>query len=568
MCLRLSVLIACSLQFVSAENFVIPWAAEQENVYTSILVINNHANVPLDLLITAVQVNGASNTQSLTIDAFGSYRQPDLVELFGLSKGVSLHITTSHDKTSIGILTTSLRGSGTSPAQGDAVPLSMASSTLAFPYMPEGVNGSLSAVVVTNTSSDTSANVTFMLDHNPEKTFSVSVLPTAPYANMISLMFDLDDDLNEGDHLITVTSDGPKLIGANFVFNQEFEPSLANAVATNVDIPNTDPDCFEQLTQLENEIKTDLNSYTADTDFTLLIKSESSRSFLHSTGTSDENKIYKSASTSKWVAAAVILSLVKDGFLSLDDHPQDFLDSWPATGNLSEIKLRHLLTFTSGLVNEPFCLNLPGFDFESCVEEIATLNMEAKTPGEEFYYASTHLQVAGLMAVRASGLPSWQHVFEQFKSETGLFTSSNFDLPSAQNPRLAGGMHWNAAEYFDFLEALYRKRILTTELLDLMLSDQFNGAEVVYSPSLSGINEDWHYGFGAWIECHSSSFDCNEVTRVSSPGAYGAYPFIDFEHQYYGIIARQGVLGTYVKGYELFEFISKKLETWASINCN
>lgn len=326
--------------------------------------------------------------------------------------------------------------------------------------------------------------------------------------------------------------------------------------------------CSKDLTELENEIRTDLNNFNTDTEFTLLVKSDNGKTYTHSTGNSNELMLYRSASTSKLVTATVILSLVKNNILSLEDHPQDYISNWPTTGNLSSIKLKQLLSFTSGLVNEPICINLPGFNFETCVGNIINKNGNSKVPGEEFYYSSDHLQVAGLMAIKASGLSSWQEVFEQFKTETGLFTNANYDLPSLGNPRLAGGMHWNAKEYLAFLEALFNKEILNSELLDQMMMDQISDATIGNSPALNGIGEDWHYGYGTWIECHSNPNNCTKTERISSPGAYGAYPFIDYENKYYGILAREGTLGTFTKGYELFESVSLKLEEWAALECN
>jgi len=313
------------------------------------------------------------------------------------------------------------------------------------------------------------------------------------------------------------------------------------------------------LTELEEEIKNDLNNISTDTDFTLMIKSESGKSFTHSTGNSSETKMYESASTSKLVTATVILSLVKDGKLSLEDNPQKYISFWPNTGNLSLIKLKHLLNFTSGLVNEPICIHLAFSNFENCVETIAEKNSSSKIPGTEFYYSSAHLQVAGLMAIKASGLSSWEALFEQFKSQTGLFSNSNYDLPSLQNPRLAGGMHWNTKEYLEFLEALYKKEILNSDLILQMTSDQINGVTIGYSPA----TEDWHYGYGTWIECYDSG-NCTQI--ISCAGAYGAYPFIDFDNKYFGVLGRQGLLGTFENGYALFSSISPKLEKWAIAN--
>ncbi|NOY95625.1 MAG: serine hydrolase [Chlorobi bacterium] len=326
--------------------------------------------------------------------------------------------------------------------------------------------------------------------------------------------------------------------------------------------------CLDELVKLENEIKSNLDEVSTDTGFTLKIKSENGRTFTHSTGNSNESVLYRSASTSKLVTAVVILSLVKDNILSLEGHPQDYIPTWPTSGNLSSIKLKHLLSFTSGLVNDPIYIHLPGSDIETSVENIAKINGNSKIPGEEFYYSSSHLQVAGLMAIKASGLSSWQEVFDQFKSKTGLFSNANYDLPSLQNPRLAGGMHWNAKEYLRFLEALYKKEILNPELINQMTNDQITGAIIGNSPAINAIGEDWHYGFGNWIECHANPNNCTQTTRISSPGAYGAYPFIDYKNKYYGILAREGALGTFKNGYVLFESVSSKLEAWASMDCN
>ncbi len=254
--------------------------------------------------------------------------------------------------------------------------------------------------------------------------------------------------------------------------------------------------------------------------------------------------------------------------MSLADNPQGYLDFWPDSGWSSEIELAHLLNFTSGLVEVPFCTNLANSDFEGCVETILDSNLDQpQSPGTEFYYGSSHMQVAGLMAIEALGVDSWSEVFDYFRDATGLFPQSVYDLPSESNPRLAGGMHWIALDYMEFLQAIHEGRLLSPELLDLMLSDRIPDASIVYSPVWEGIGEDWHYGFGCWIECHSGEFDCDTPTRVSSAGAYGTYPFIDFGHGYHGILAREGALDSYVEGYQLFSSNSESLAEWAALSC-
>ncbi len=171
------------------------------------------------------------------------------------------------------------------------------------------------------------------------------------------------------------------------------------------------------------------------------------------------------------------------------------------------------------------------------------------------------------MAIQASGMSDWEEVFDYFKSETQLFTNASYDLPSVSNPRLAGGMHWQATEYLAFLSALYHQQILTPTLIESMTSDQSGNANITYSPINEGpLALDWHYGFGQWIECLSVPFDCSTVTRVSSAGTYGAYPFIDFEQQYFGIIAREGPLSTGHEGYLLWSSVESELAEWATNN--
>ena len=155
-------------------------------------------------------------------------------------------------------------------------------------------------------------------------------------------------------------------------------------------------------------------------------------------------------------------------------------------------------------------------------------------------------------------------MFTEFQSQTGLFSTGSYDLPSASNPRLAGGMHWRGEEYLAFLDALKNGTLLNTDSMRLLLADHTAAASIVYSPAISGLGEDWHYGFGLWQECQSATYNCVPGTRVSSPGAYGAYPFWDRSHGYIGLVARQGALGTYTNGVAIERSVRSLVEAWAA----
>jgi CubicO group peptidase (beta-lactamase class C family) len=297
------------------------------------------------------------------------------------------------------------------------------------------------------------------------------------------------------------------------------------------------------------------------------VERQDGRRYSFNRGASTLQTSYESASTSKLVTAVIILRLVEQGYLSLSDSPQDHIGSWPISSgdSLYAMTLAQLLSFTSGLTIEPLCLNSGISDFETCVTNVANSNAgNGITPGQQFYYASTHLQVAGLMATKARGFTAWQDVFAEFKTQTGLFPTTTYDLPSSSNPRLAGGMHWTGEEYMDFLKALKAGSLLNAASMSQLLMDHTVSATIGYSPTVAGLGEDWHYGFGLWHECQNATFNCTAGNRVSSPGAYGAYPFWERSKGYTGIVARQGALGTFPDGIAVERSVRSVVEQWVA----
>jgi len=320
-------------------------------------------------------------------------------------------------------------------------------------------------------------------------------------------------------------------------------------------------------------------------DFSFAVDRQDGRRYTYNRGASTLKTSYESASTSKLVSAVIILLQVEKGRLTLSDKPQDRISGWPigSSDPLYNMTLAQLLSFTSGLTQEPVCLNLPGANFETCVNSIASANANnGITPGQQFHYGSSHLQVAGLMAVKAyaaaTSTPSatWQNLFTDFQNETGLFhtaLTTAYDLPSLTNPRLAGGMHWTGEEYLAFLNALKAEILLPTTMTEFLADHTPSPAVAIVASPIAlappnGLGENWHYGLGHWLECEvpaNSPFTCSSSTaRVSSPGAYGAYPFWDQSKGYTGIVARQGTIGTFPSGIAIERAVRAKVEEWVA----
>ena len=330
---------------------------------------------------------------------------------------------------------------------------------------------------------------------------------------------------------------------------------------------------------LEAAMNTQLAQAESEVDFSFAVERKDGRRYTFNRGASTLQTVYESASTSKLVAAVIIMRLVEQGYLSLSAKPQDLIQSWPIPSDdtLYAMTLANLMSFTSGLTIEPDCLNDANSDLETCVIIIANTNAgNGKTPGSQFFYKATHQDVAGLMAVKAfeavkaSGVKSWQDVFKDFQAQTGMFPTTKFNVPSETNPRIAGGMHFTGDEYMAFLSALKQGRLLNAASMSQLLADHTASIPIFDSPFMSGIGggpglgEDWHFGFGLAHECRSATWNCVAGARVSSPGAFGSYPFWDRSKGYTGIVVRQGLFGTLVTGILIERSVRSTVEQWAA----
>ncbi len=240
------------------------------------------------------------------------------------------------------------------------------------------------------------------------------------------------------------------------------------------------------------------------------------------------------ASASKWLTSATLMRLVEQGVMSLDDRPQDYLAYWtgdPADPR-SRITLQQLLAFTAGFDLGPTdasCVSQANLSLDACVQELYLAGL-AYEPGSTFYYGPAHMQVAARMAEVASG-QSFVTLFRlQLGDPLGLSASSAFVSPSASNPRAAGGAVSTANDYARFLRALLAGELISD--LDTFVADRTAPPVVIgFRPAGSEVNGTaWNYALGAWREDPGRD-------RLSSPGAFGWYPWIDFESGYFVLIA-------------------------------
>ncbi len=250
------------------------------------------------------------------------------------------------------------------------------------------------------------------------------------------------------------------------------------------------------------------------------------------------------ASASKWLAGAVILSMVDRGELRLDDPVSKYLAS--ITGSKRRITIRQLMSHTSGMAPGSACLDTTATTLRACATEIAALPLAAE-PGKSFRYGGASMQLAGRIAEIASK-KDWNRLFRERIGIPLQMPNTHFETGS---PRLAGGAVSTLDEYGHFVQMLLAKgryhgrRVLSERAVRAILTDQTRGASLDLTPfapftSLDPQVTGHRYGIGGWVE--------SEGIR-SSPGSSGFIPWIDVDHNRGGVLLTRAQLGAAYKTY-------------------
>src|SRR5579871_2335522 len=133
-------------------------------------------------------------------------------------------------------------------------------------------------------------------------------------------------------------------------------------------------------------------------------------------GNMDTNKITPIASCSKWLTAALVMTFVDEGKISLEDSIGKFLPIYSQYGK-GQIKIKHCLSHTTGIESEP--LNLFTIlhensysSLESQVDDIARKKKLIAAPGTEFRYSNIGLSIAARILEVISN-KSFEELFQE-----------------------------------------------------------------------------------------------------------------------------------------------------------
>ena len=190
-----------------------------------------------------------------------------------------------------------------------------------------------------------------------------------------------------------------------------------------------------------------------------------------------------------------------------------------------------LLTFESGYTRFRFCR--PNQTEGACLNSL--LNglgkPDAATTGR-FDYNGGHMQKhASTMGMADMDRDAMAAEIRRGLPQLGA--GWNF---SYIQPQPAGGGASSVADYAHFLSAILDGRLQIGKLLGthkVCANPSTCPDQAVKTPI--PLSETWHYSIGHWVEDDPKVGD----GAFSSPGAFGFYPWISADKQYYGIVGRE-----------------------------
>lgn len=230
------------------------------------------------------------------------------------------------------------------------------------------------------------------------------------------------------------------------------------------------------------------------------------------------------ASATKWLTAAVIMSLVDANKLSLTDNVGQYIPSFNDHGK-GNITIKQIFSHTSGIQVDTRFDQRDEISLQAAIDSIAIYTDLLFSPGTQARYGSSAYKIAARIAEIVEGKP-WEQIFqERIATKCEMINTSYGTTP---NPHAGAGVRGSMNDYIKFLSMIHgfgkykNVRVLSESAVKTMELDQSNGI-------------DTFYGLGVW------RYDIlNNIAReVSSPSAMGIHPWVNREKGYFGIIFTQ-----------------------------
>jgi CubicO group peptidase (beta-lactamase class C family) len=263
--------------------------------------------------------------------------------------------------------------------------------------------------------------------------------------------------------------------------------------------------------------------------------------FRYERGTMSSTKPVFIASASKLLLGATAWLMVEDGRLTAETPVSTLIDFWisdPADPR-SRVTFGQLFAFTSGFngtAEQRGCPGDPDFTLRACVQQIHDGGPESP-PDQSFNYGNEHMQIAALAMSGLEAKSVDAIMRERLLGPLGVSAETRYTQGSGDNPTYSGGMRSTGEDYALVLAAILRGDIIADRAG--FLADRVAPRPVAtVPPAISANSLAWHYGWGFWKECDGVTYvnACDDAPVISSTGAFGFTPWIDFAEGYWAII--------------------------------
>lgn len=243
------------------------------------------------------------------------------------------------------------------------------------------------------------------------------------------------------------------------------------------------------------------------------------------------------ASSSKWLSAALVMTFVDEGLLHTSDTVGKYLPLLSGSGK-GRITIAQCLSHTTGIKAPDLRESLAEMrtlqSMDDAIRAIAQLPMEGE-PGAVFRYSNAGLQIAAAVIEKISGRDFKTLFAERIALPLDM---RNTDFGETKVPLPAGGARSTPSDYMHFLHMILNKgvygnkRILSARSITEMQENRINASvRIAYSPAEAG---EAGYGYGEWVLQKGNAG--NGSRTVSSPGLFGAFPWVDNEKNYCGFL--------------------------------
>jgi CubicO group peptidase (beta-lactamase class C family) len=267
-----------------------------------------------------------------------------------------------------------------------------------------------------------------------------------------------------------------------------------------------------------------------------------------------------------WLTAALVMTFVEEGKLSLDDKVSKYLPIF-STYMKGYITIRNCLTNTTGIQTDGGIKALRNSRFETLEDQVnsfASKHEIQANPGTEFFYSNIGPNIVGRV-LEIVGKKGFDRLMQERITRPLKMRGTTFynDAGGAIDPSLGGKSTLN--DYLNFLSMLMNKgmfegkRVLSEKAIAEMEKLQFSEIPVKYIPKPA---TGWHYGLGEWVQETNSK---GEPSVITCPNFAGSFVYIDKCRNYAAVFLTKNTLSDPPK--DFYKKFKKAVDAEMQANC-